>query len=167
MTTTVELDELINRHYIARRDGDTALAASLYAEWQEKWDIAWDEAQSVTEFAGVAIPEDVRKATCIQPGSLSEHEFGIIWRSTAGFGGGDSWYPMDSRVSKLGFGLTEEWSDGFRAVWVRTHADGSGEIVTFCEGDVDVTVHPTAELMNAQLASARAFYERKPATPGT
>lgn len=167
MSTTPELDDLINRYWQARQAHDDELAQTLWAEWNEKWGVAWAEANATTEFAGIAIPEDVKKATCIQPGSLREHEFGILWRSTAGFTDGDSWYPMDQRVNKLGFKLRDGWSDGFRAVWVRKHEDGSGEIVTYCEGDIDVTIHPTAELMSAQLASAAAFYNRKPATPGT
>lgn len=165
MTTTPEIDEIINRYWQARQAHDEELAKTLYAEWQEMWDVAWAQAQATTEFAGIAIPDDVKKATCITPGSLDAHEFGIIWRSAGGFD--PDWYPTDQRLTKLGFVLRDGWSDGFRAVWIRRHADGSGEIVTFCEGDIDVTVHPTRELMDAQIASAAAFYERKPATPGT
>jgi hypothetical protein len=156
MSTTIELDELVNRYWRARMAHDDALATSLYAEYTAGWDAAWAEAQAATEFAGVTIPEDVKKATCIRPGSLRVHEFGILWRSTAGFD--PDWYPTDKLLSQLGFRLTEQWCDGFRAVWTRTHADRSGEIVTFCEGDIDVTVHPTAEAMQAQIASAAAFY---------
>lgn len=59
------------------------------------------------------------------------------------------------RVPPL-FKECDEWSDGFRTVWISPEARA---IFTYCEGDLDLTVDDTEEQFQARLKSAAEFYK--------
>lgn len=55
-----------------------------------------------------------------------------------------------------GFHEIGEWNNGFRQVFVN---DETFTIVTYCEGDIDVTIDKDQAAYALRLRSARAFYE--------
>lgn len=151
-------DDTINAYWRARADHNEELAAELMRQYDEAFDAAWAEAQATETFGGVALPEDVRKQVGIMPGTLHQYAPDTVgWQSSAGYMDG-TWYPLDKRLCSIGFKDVERWSDGFRAVWTRTNEDGSGAVITYCEGDVSVRIHATAGAMQADLRDAEAFY---------
>ena len=65
-------------------------------------------------------------------------------------------YSVDRNVPK-GFELQEEWCDcGYRWVWI-SHFYRS--IITYCEGDITISVHDNRESFQAELEMCREFYE--------
>jgi hypothetical protein len=51
---------------------------------------------------------------------------------------------------------SQDWTiNGYREVWV---SERERTILTYCEGDLDVTIDDTEEAFRARLASAEQFY---------
>jgi len=57
-----------------------------------------------------------------------------------------------------GFEECGDWSDGFRTVWVNREARA---ILTYCEGDLDLTIDADEETFQARLQSAAEFYKER------
>ncbi len=67
-------------------------------------------------------------------------------------------YPYDVytlRVSS-GFKLQDNWSDGFREVYVNPVELA---VFTYCEGDLDLTIDSNVATFKARLKLAEEFYE--------
>lgn len=63
------------------------------------------------------------------------------------------------RFVPVGFIEQVEWmSRGFRAVWVHVLARA---ILTYCEGDLDLTVDGTDEVFAERLRTAAEYYRRR------
>lgn len=55
-----------------------------------------------------------------------------------------------------GFHEVEKWADSsFRGVWV---SESDLSVITYCEGDIDVTVHPHKVSYLANINAANEFY---------
>jgi len=77
---------------------------------------------------------------------------GVIYRGSAGFSGGDN---SVRRMLPPGFTEVEEFSDAFRTVWTNEQCRA---ILTYCEGDLDLTIDRNADLFYSRLSSAARFY---------
>ena len=85
------------------------------------------------------------------PDEPTSDRVGVIYRGSAGWSGdGLVWKNLPA-----GFQEVEAFGDCFRTVWVneRSHA-----ILTYCEGDLDLTIDRSAEIFQARVSSAAAFY---------
>lgn len=146
----------------ADKVGDLA-DAYWHARWahdDEKAKAIWDQMGEVAteirhDFAGVVIPEDVRKVCIIETGTLRcTDDGGILYRGH--WLPNDDWIGMDRHMPE-GFRLSEAWSEPYRAVWLREQDDG-GQIVTYCEGDITVQVLPNSNSYTQALRSAGDYY---------
>jgi hypothetical protein len=81
----------------------------------------------------------------------SELPPGLIYRGFTMFGD----YCKVGRMLPPGFVEVDAWSNGFRAVWVNRDLRA---IVTYCEGDVDVTIDRTLEAFDVRMGKAAEFY---------
>lgn len=86
------------------------------------------------------------------PEETTSDRVGVIYRGSAGFEGGER---LVWRNLPAGFSEVEAFGDCFRTVWV---SELHRAILTYCEGDLDLTVDRCSELFNARVASAARFY---------
>jgi len=71
---------------------------------------------------------------------------------------GEDFYVWVSRwLLDPGWEGEERWSNGYREVLVNTQ---KRVILTYCEGDVDLTVDGDEETFRKRYAAAEGFYER-------
>ena len=87
------------------------------------------------------------------PGSDAP-EKGVIYRGRVGFGG--DWLTVERSLPN-GFRDVPDWQDKwYRLVWTDPERRA---IVTYCEGDVSITIDRTPELYLRRMAQAAAFYQ--------
>ena len=100
----------------------------------------------------------------VYPYGLSEAETpkgeGVIYRGSARRV--DICYDFEdcyftSKLLPPGFREIEEFSNGYRSVWCN---DSLRTMITYCEGDISVTIDPDDTLYAGRMASAVEFYRR-------
>jgi hypothetical protein len=102
--------------------------------------------KSMDEFLGTFCPEPPKP-----------HNGGVIYRGTVHNVNmcADS-FTVDAKLPE-GFEEIGEFQDGhYRIVW---RSDAHRAVVTYCEGDVNVTIDRTVEAYQSRLAAAAVFYK--------
>jgi len=104
---------------------------------------------TLDQFIGVFFPNPPHPFGL--PDAPAEPGQGVIYRGSAGFGN-------DSTVQRMlpaGFSVVDAFSDTFRTVWI---SEERRAILTYCEGDLDLTIDRNASLFYARMSSATRFY---------
>jgi hypothetical protein len=95
--------------------------------------------------------QDFIKRFCLKPDRVSDNE-----TIHCGYVGDNEWNVMTKLPRSEGYSCIGQWSNGYRNVFINRKQLA---IITFCEGDLDVTVHPDRKSFIQKFRECKKFYK--------